>query len=78
MSKERIIEIVKRKMGEPILKHLTDEDYNKCYTLSERILTETKLEKEWGDSVNKVLHRKIMEVLCKDLIENKDELDNIY
>lgn len=75
MSKEETIKRVKQKMGEPIHQYLSNNDYNKFYTLSERILTETKLNKEWGDSVNKLLHRKIMEVLCKDLIELNQNTD---
>lgn len=48
MNKEKIIQRVRQKMGEPIVKHLTDEDYNKNYDLVEKIMVNTKLNKEFG------------------------------
>lgn len=74
MNKDNIINKIRREMGEPILTHLTDYEYEKCYLLSEKILIETKLNKEFNDEVNKVLLIQIMRVLCKDLIRDNDEL----
>lgn len=76
--KEITIQKVKRKMGEPIIKHLTDEDYSEYYDLAERIINDIGLDKEYESGVCKLLHTKILEVICKDTIEknlnqNKDK-----
>ena len=71
MSKEKIIKVVKRKMGEPIVKHLTNEYYENNYNLVERILTETKLNLKFKSNVCKLLHRQMLEIICKNSIENK-------
>ena len=66
-----IIKFVKRKMGEPIIKHLTNEYYENNYNLIERILTETKLNLKFKPNVCRLLHRQMLEIICKDSIENK-------
>ena len=75
MSKEKIIQKVRQKMGEPLVKHLTDEDYNNGYDLVEKIMVNTKLNKEFGTEVCNLLHRRMLETICKENIlnQNKDE-----
>lgn len=70
MDREKIIERVKQRMGEPIVKHLTDEDYNNNYDLANRIMVDTKLEREfYTHNVRNFVFVKIFEVLCEDKID---------
>ena len=75
MSKREIIQTVRRMMGEPIVKHLTDEDYNNGYDLVEKIMVNTKLNKEFGTEVCNLLHRIMLETICKENILNQNKDD---
>lgn len=69
-DKDKIIRRTRLKMGEPIVKYLTDEDYDINYDLAQRIMVDTRLEREFHTyGVRDLVFVKIFEVLCKDKIE---------
>ena len=49
--------------------------YNNGYDLVEKIMVNTKLNKEFGTEVCNLLHRRMLETICKENIlnQNKDE-----
>jgi hypothetical protein len=70
MDRERVIQVTKRRMGEPIVKHLSDEEYNDNYNLTNRIMIDSGLRREFHtENVAQLFFIKIFEVLCKDKIE---------
>jgi len=72
MGKDRgkIIRHTRLKMGEPIVKYLTDEDYNINYDLAQKIMVDAGLEREFHThNVRDFVFVKIFHVLCKDKIE---------
>jgi hypothetical protein len=82
MSKDRgkIIRHTRLKMGEPIVRYLTDEDYNINYDLAQKIMVDTGLEREfYTHNVRDLVFVKIFHVLCKDKIEKilKEDKDGI-
>lgn len=69
VSKENIIKIIKRRMGEPLIKYLTDEEYNVNYDLITKMLDYLQPKLNISEDVMLLCKKEMLGIICEYKIE---------